>query len=148
MQNRSLPTIALVLRVLLGAWFAYSGGDKLFVRGLSAFTQDVANYRLLTPPWDAMLAYMLPWLEVVAGLCLIIGRLTRGALLAVAGMTLAFAVGVGFAWSQGLNIACGCRDSESAMNYPLKFAEFFGYWLAVAFIWWQEGKEAVRVHAE
>lgn len=140
MQNRSLSTLALVLRVLLGAWFAFSGGEKLFVGGLSAFTQDVANYRLLTPPWDAMLAYTLPWVEVVAGVCLMIGRLTRGALLAVAGMTLTFAVGVGFAWSQGLDIACGCRGSETTMNYPLKFAEFLGYGLAVGFIWWQESR--------
>ena len=41
---------ALILRVLLGAWFMYSGGGKVFVSGLDRFTRDVANYKLVSAP--------------------------------------------------------------------------------------------------
>lgn len=140
MPNRPLPILALVLRVLLGAWFLYSGGEKVFGSGLSEFTRAVANYRLVAAPWDAWVAYTLPWFEIVAGLCLVLGFWRKGALLVIAGLVAVFAIGVGYAWSQGLNIACGCRGGGAAMNYWGKMAEFAGYFAVIAFLWRMEDR--------
>lgn len=136
--SRPLPIIALVLRVLLGAWFALTGGEKLFVTGLSKFTQDIANYGLLKAPWDAVAAYSIPWFELVAGVCLMLGLLRKGSLLTIAGLVTVFSVGIGYAWSQGLNIACGCRGSSEPMNYTAKALELGGYFVAIALIAWVE----------
>ncbi len=110
--------VALVLRVGVGALFAWTGGEKLF--RLDDFTRDVANYRIVMPPWDAVVAYLLPWFELVAGVLLLVGLWTRGALVMVVGMTVVFAVGIGQAWYRGLAISCGCfGKSDEVSNYPL-----------------------------
>ena len=109
---------ALVLRVGVGAFFAWTGGEKLF--RLADFTQNVANFKMLMAPWDAVLAYTLPWFELVAGVLLLLGLWTRGALTVVAAMTAAFVVGISQAWYRGLAISCGCfGKSDEVSNYPL-----------------------------
>lgn len=130
--------VALAARVMLGAWFLYSGGVKIFGTGLDRFTRDVANYRLLTEPWDGVVAYTLPWLEVVAGVCLMLGIWRRGAILLVAGMVGMFSVAIGWAWSKGLDISCGCRGGDAPIDYWAKVAEFAGYAVVLAGLWWWE----------
>jgi uncharacterized membrane protein YphA (DoxX/SURF4 family) len=135
---------ALILRVLLGVWFAHSGGEKLFVSGLAKFTEDVANYRMLSAPWDAVVAYTLPWFEIVAGLCLTLDVLRRAALVTIAGLVTVFSYGVGHAWSQGLNISCGCRGDGKPMDYTMKALEFALYFLVLAYLAWMERRQAVE----
>lgn len=138
---KRLQTLALVLRVLLGAWFAYSGGVKIFGTGLDKFTQDVANYQLLPVPWDGIAAYGIAWTELIAGTLLLLGIWTRGALLVVAGLVAVFAYGIGHAWSLNLKISCGCRGGNEVVNYWGKVFEFWGYAMAIAFIWWRDRQE-------
>jgi len=104
---------ALLLRIALGVFFIYFGGEKLF--RLDEFTAQVGNYRIVMDPWDAVVAYMMPCFEVVVGLCLVSGLLMRGALLTGAGMIFVFMVAVGQAMVRGLDINCGCF---SASNKP------------------------------
>lgn len=99
---------------------------------------------MLAAPWDAVLAYTLPWFELFAGLCLMLSILRKGALLVISGLVAVFVVGVGYAWSQGLNIACGCRGGATAMNYWAKMAEFAGYALVIVFLWSMERAEKAK----
>lgn len=130
-------TIALILRIGLGGYFAWSGWTKVFDTGLDEFTRAVGNYRVVVAPWDAMVAYVIPWVEMIAGACLVLGIWKRGALWILAGLVGVFAFGVGQAWVRKLDIACGCLGSADgpAMNYTLKFVEFGGYWLVILLIW-------------
>jgi uncharacterized membrane protein YphA (DoxX/SURF4 family) len=129
--------VELALRLALGGWFVRSGWKKVFQIGLDEFTRAVGNYKIVYAPWDAVVAYTVPWVEMVVGLCLILSLWKRGALLALAGLVAFFAVGVGHAWSKGLNIACGCNGNPdgSPMNYTWKFAEYCAYRLAILFNW-------------
>lgn len=129
---------ALIARVLLGLWFFYSGGLKIFGSGLDRFTRDVANYQLARPPWDAVLAYSLPWVELISGVCLMLGILRRGAILSVAGMVVMFSVAVGWAWWNGLDISCGCHGGDAPIRYWHKAAEFSGYFILLGWLWWLE----------
>ena len=52
--------------------------------------------------------HLLPVLEVVVGLCLVLGLLTRGAAVVSALLFVAFIVGIASAWARGLQIDCGC----------------------------------------
>ncbi len=143
MLPRTLMQImALVLRVCLGAYFTYSGGVKIFVTGLSKFTEAVGNYRIVGAPWDAVAAYTVPWVEIVAGVCLILGVLRRGALLAVGGMVSVFSGAVGYAWSQNLNIACGCQGGDNPMDYRWKALELGILAAVVVFLWFAERKRS------
>jgi uncharacterized membrane protein YphA (DoxX/SURF4 family) len=130
--------VALALRVILGVWFAITGIIKIFFVGLDRFTADVANYRLVTAPWDAVAAYTVPWFEVLAGACLMAGVLRRGAILMIGGLVAVFAVAVGSAWARGLDISCGCFGGGEPMNYWGKAAELSAYAVVLGWLWWTE----------
>lgn len=133
---------AWLLRIGLGLWFVWSGGQKVFMSGLDRFTQDVGNYQMTRAPWDALIAYSLPWVEVVAGLCLLLGLLRRGTLLALCALVTMFAVAIGWAWAHGLNIACGCHGGNEPIRYGGKLLEFAAYYAAFGFLWWMETRAA------
>ena len=130
--------LAIVARALLGCWFIYSGAMKIFGSGLDRFTRDIANYQLVGPPFDAIAAYTVPWFEIFAGACLVLGILRRGAILVLAGLVLVFCVCVGWAWIQQLDISCGCHGGDAPIQYWNKAAEFTGYHILLAWLWWRE----------
>lgn len=134
----TLAIVALVLRVILGVWFAITGIIKIFFVGLDRFTADVANYRIVAAPWDAVAAYTVPWFEVVAGVCLMAGVLRRGAIVTIGGLVAVFAVAVGAAWARGLDISCGCFGGGEPMNYWGKAAELSAYAAVLGWLWWVE----------
>lgn len=136
--NGSWAIVALALRVILGVWLAITGVIKIFFVGLDRFTVDVANYRLVTAPWDAVAAYTVPWFEVLAGACLMAGVLRRGAILTLGGLVAVFAVAVGSAWARGLDISCGCFGGGEPMNYWGKAAELSAYAVVLGWLWWAE----------
>lgn len=132
------PGLALIARVLLGTWFVYSGGLKIFGTGLDRFTRDIANYQLVNAPWDAVAAYSVPWFELIAGLCLMLGLLRKGAILTITGLVCVFSVSIGWAWFKGLDISCGCHGGDAPIQYWAKVAEFVGYFLLLGWLWIQE----------
>lgn len=139
--HRKADIVALIARVLLGTWFVYSGGMKVFVSGLDRFTFDVANYKLVAAPWDAVVAYSIPWVELIAGTCLMLGILRKGALISIFGLVVSFTIAVGWAWSKGLDISCGCHGGDTPIHYWGKAIEFAGYYVLLAWLWWMEKPE-------
>jgi len=138
---------ALISRVVLGCWFVYSGGMKVFGSGLDRFTRDIANYKLVGPPLDAIAAYTVPWLEMVAGLCLMLGFLTRGAILVTAGLVVVFSVSIGWAWAHQFDITCGCHGGDAPIHYWGKAAELAGYFILLAWLWRMQKGSAGVPHA-
>ena len=129
---------ALVLRVLMGAWFVFTGGVKIFDSGLDQFVADIGNYKLVHGWLAIAVAYVIPWVEVVAGLCFMLGILKKGAWWAMLGLVLAFTVSVGSAWWRGLDISCGCLGGEEKISYWWKAAEFALYFATLGYLAWVE----------
>lgn len=129
-----------ILRIGLGVFFVWSGVVK--IQDLQAFTEAVGNFQIVGEPWDAVIAYSLPWVEIFAGLAVASGFGKSGGLVIIIGMLVVFNVAIAWVWSKGLNINCGCygKDSEPT-NYPLKLAANFGLILVAAaclvFMWFQ-----------
>jgi uncharacterized membrane protein YphA (DoxX/SURF4 family) len=136
--GKSIPPTALVLRIALGAWFVYSGVEKVFIGGLERFLHDISNYKIVGEPLDAIAAYTVPWFEIVAGLCLIAGILRRAAVLTIAALVCVFSICIGWAWFHQLNISCGCRGDGAPIQYWWKVAEFLGYFVVLSLLWWAE----------
>jgi uncharacterized membrane protein YphA (DoxX/SURF4 family) len=130
-----LTLLAGCLRMGLGLWFGWSGYHKVFVSGLDRFTQDIANYQLVRAPLDAIAAYSLPWVEIVAGICLMLGLLRQGTLLVLGGLVTTFVVAIGWAWAKQLDIACGCHGGNAPIQYWWKMLEFSAYYVALGFLW-------------
>lgn len=95
-----------VLRVLMGVVLAAAGAAKAFQP--EAFAVEVDRFQLT--PWLLSLAlgYFLPWFEIVTAIALFFRPLYLGALLAISGLGMLFAVAVGSAWWRELDISCGC----------------------------------------
>ena len=95
-----------VLRVLVGVVLAAAGAAKAFQP--EAFAVEVDRFQLT--PWLLSLAlgYFLPWFEIVTAIALFFRPLYLGALLAISGLGMLFAVAVGSAWWRELDISCGC----------------------------------------
>ncbi len=111
--------ILALLRIGLGSIFVYAGALKIW--NPAQFAIDVSHFQLT--PWtvSVLVAVYLPWLEVLAGLALILRRLPLGALLAIIGMTLVFMAALTSAWARGLDISCGCfgkEEAKIATNFP------------------------------
>jgi hypothetical protein len=100
--------VALV-RVLLGALFVFAAAMKL--RDPQGFAFSVKAFDLF--PADAehavkLIAFAVPWTELLIGLLLIAGLWTRAASLMLSLMLLAFIGGIVSVLARHLNVSCGC----------------------------------------
>lgn len=97
----------VVLRVLLGGLFVFGGLLKL--ESPFGFAFAIKGFKLALPDHLVIdIAFMVPWAEFLAGLCLIFGFFTRGAGLVIAVMMLAFIIGIASVIWRGLDVHCGC----------------------------------------
>ena len=97
----------------LGAVFVYASLDKIWKP--AEFARIVYHYQLIGPSPTVppivpnVFAVALPWIELVAGLCLIFNVWRREAAAAIAALLVLFLFAVGYALRRGIDIAnCGC----------------------------------------
>ena len=131
--------VEILLRVALAGFFGWSAWQKL--QDLSSFTESVGNFQFewmiewdgearnfFAAPMDAVIAYLVPWFELVAAAALLLpfSRSAGAAVLVV--MLMAFNLGLAYAWNLGItDLNCGCHGvSEAPTNFPLKMASNFG----------------------
>ena len=86
--------------------------------------------------------YLLPALEVVVGLALVLGVLTRGAAAISALLFVAFIIGIASVWARGMEIDCGCfggggANPDASSDYPWEIARDVGLLLLSGFLVWQ-----------
>lgn len=94
------------LEVVLGGLFFYAGLQK--VLHPYEFAEAVLAYRLLPESLVGLAAAGLPWLEIVAGFCLVAGLKRRSCLLLLSGLVAVFLVVILITMARGLKIDCGC----------------------------------------
>jgi uncharacterized membrane protein YphA (DoxX/SURF4 family) len=74
----------IVARLTLASIFIYASLDK--IAHPAAFAKDVYNYQILPDALINMTALVLPWLELLLGLCLLSGLWLPGAVLTANGL--------------------------------------------------------------
>jgi uncharacterized membrane protein YphA (DoxX/SURF4 family) len=128
------PPVMRVTRITIGLVFVVAALGK--IGDLAWFAQQVHNYHV-APEWsENAAAIVMPWIELLAGLALVLGvRARAGATIAFA-LMLVFTVAVAAAWARGLDFNCGCFGKVGASSIGAKkFAENVGLtllaWLAV-----------------
>jgi uncharacterized membrane protein YphA (DoxX/SURF4 family) len=98
--------VVLSARLLLGFVFVVASIDKL--ADPNAFAVSISYYRLVGEPVTLILATILPWVELLAGLFLLFGIMMRGSSLLLLLMLVLFTGGVISGIVRGLDISCGC----------------------------------------
>jgi putative oxidoreductase len=102
--------LALPARLYLGFVFLYACVHKIADPG--SFALDVATYQLLPLSLVNLAALILPWVELLAGVMIVIGLRTRAAAFLMVGMMVMFIVALAWALNQGLEMSCGCFASS------------------------------------
>ena len=101
----------LVSRLILGVVFIYASIDKIVNPG--DFAKIIANYHVLPFGLENLMAIVLPWLELIAGICLIIGVMVDGSTILVVLMNIVFIFAITQALARGISIECGCFSVSS-----------------------------------
>jgi uncharacterized membrane protein YphA (DoxX/SURF4 family) len=105
-MKKAQPWIGLLARLILGGVLLVAGYLKAFSPDKSMMA--VRAYELL-PIWLAnVLGIILPWLEIGAGLLLILGVAIRYASIFGSALMVLFIIAIAQAWARGLSIDCGC----------------------------------------
>lgn len=140
--------LGIVLRLFLGGFYVLAGGLKVADPG--KFAEAVANYRLLPHELINLVAITLPWIEIAAGLFLVVGIWVRASAWLINMMTVVFIAGIASAVARGLNIECGCFGTVGGRHVGLlAIAEDLGLlacglWL----VWKASAKPVSQVNAE
>ena len=106
--------LALPARWYLGFVFLLACLHK--IADPEAFAVDVATYGILPLSLVNLTAITLPWVELGAGIMLIVGLKARAAALMVFGMMVMFIAALAIALAQGLDMSCGCFASQGAQG--------------------------------
>ncbi len=99
--------VILVFRLLLAAFFILSACGKLV--DIERYSVDaVYNFGVLPMVLARPFGLVMPFIELLCGLGLFFGVLTRLSALGIALMSIAFFIAKGIVLSQGRSIECGC----------------------------------------
>ena len=124
------------LEVVLGGLFFYAGLQK--VLHLHEFAEAVLAYRLLPESLVGVAAAGLPWLEIVAGFCLVAGLKRRSCLLLLAGLVAIFLVVILITMARGLKIDCGCGlFSQRQVGWAAVLEDAVLLIWAAGLYWWE-----------
>jgi putative oxidoreductase len=119
LQWRGHAYLALAARVYVGVIFLAACWHKIVEPG--SFALDIATYQIMPLALVNAMAIVLPWVELAAGLMLVVGFRTRAAALLVAGMMTMFTVAIVIALHKGLDMSCGCFASQGAVDDPISW---------------------------
>ena len=132
--------VGTLARLVVGGVWLAAGLVK--VSDGAESVRAVRAYAILPESIVPTVGHALPALEIVVGLALIAGALTRGAAVVSALLQIAFIVGVSSAWARGLQIDCGCFggggfDADATSKYPWEIARDTGLLLLSSWLVWR-----------
>ena len=113
-------TLAFGARLALGVIFVYASIDKIL--NPTAFAQAVYNYRILPDLLINLTAIILPWMELLLGLCLILGLWLPGAVFLCTILLATFFGALLFNTARGLHIDCGCFSKTDGTPSEISMA--------------------------
>nr|WP_246299412.1 MauE/DoxX family redox-associated membrane protein [Nocardioides panaciterrulae] len=129
----------MAARLVVGAVWIVAGAIKL--PDPASSVQAVRAYQLLPSSMVPTVGQLLPVIEIVIGLALVVGVLTRGAAVASALLLVGFIAAIWSVWARGLTIDCGCFggggfDPNAASKYPWEIARDVGLLLLSGYLVW------------
>ena len=111
--------IGLLARLYLGGVFLFACWHKIVHP--DSFAVDVATYQILPLSLVNLFAITLPWVELGAGLMLVLGFRARSGALLTSGMMVMFIVALIIALAKGLDMSCGCFASQGSEEDPISY---------------------------
>jgi len=138
------PWLTLRVQIALGIIFVVAAWPK--IADPPGFAHMIFNYRILPGSLINLSALTMPWLELLAGLCLILGIWTRASRTIVALLLITFMIAIAFNLLRGNAIDCGCFDvSAAGRTHEERIRDMWlvllrdaGMLVMCAQLWWAE----------
>lgn len=112
MSRLAHPWLTIRVQIALGAIFVVAALPKIV--DPPSFAHMIYNYRILPSGLINVSSLVMPWVELLCGLCLIVGVWVRPARWIITLMLLVFIVAISVNLFRGNAIDCGCFDVSSA----------------------------------
>ena len=115
----------LTIRIIVGFVFIFAAVSK--VSEPEEFARAISNYKLLPIYLINILAIVLPWIEICAGILLVFGISVKENSAILSGLLLVFIIAIAISLARGLNIDCGCFGTTGGTKVGIqKLLENFG----------------------
>jgi uncharacterized membrane protein YphA (DoxX/SURF4 family) len=98
--------LIIISRLVIGFILVYAGLNKL--TNPAAFANAIDNYHIIPFGFENLAAIIIPWLEIFAGIGLILGVYVNGSALIASVLFGVFMISIASALLRGYNIECGC----------------------------------------
>jgi uncharacterized membrane protein YphA (DoxX/SURF4 family) len=123
--------LGLLARLYLGWVFVTACVHK--IADPEVFALDVASYEFLPTELVNLFAIVVPWVELVAGVMLVVAFRTRAAALLMTLMMVAFMIALASALGKGLDMSCGCFAPGVGEEDPISWLTMVrdGVWLVL-----------------
>ncbi len=126
------PTTIRLSQIAIGLLFIVAGLAK--IGDAAAFAKQVHNFRIAPVVLENLVAATLPWVELVAGVALLIGLRARAGAVISTSLLAVFTLAIIVAVARGLDIDCGCFGTSDGQGVGLtKIVQNFGM-LAVSIV--------------
>lgn len=106
------PWLTVRVQIALGIIFVVAAWPK--ITDPPSFAHMIYNYRILPGSLVNITALVMSWVELLTGLCLILGIWTRPARWLITAMLVVFMIAISINLLRGNAIDCGCFDTSAA----------------------------------
>jgi putative oxidoreductase len=106
------PWLTLRVQIAIGAIFVVAALPK--IADPPSFAHMIYNYRIVPGALVNLSALVMPWVELLAGLALILGIWVRPARWLITLMLIVFMIAIAINLGRGNAIDCGCFDVSAA----------------------------------
>jgi len=140
------------VQIALGVFFVAAALPKIV--DPPSFAHMIFNYRIVPGALVNLMALCMPWIELLAGLALILGVWKGTARTIIAALLATFIIAISINLARGNAIDCGCFDVSAAGKSreerlaDMKFVIFrdLGMLLMVAQGWWAARRREAPAH--
>ncbi len=138
------PWLTVRVQIALGVIFVVAAWPKIV--DPPSFAHMIFNYRILPAGLINISALVMPWVELIVGLCLILGVWVRPARWIVTAMLVVFIIAISINLFRDNAIDCGCFDTSAAnLTHEERIRDMWivvvrdiGMLLMCAQLWWAE----------
>ena len=146
------PWLTVRVQIALGLFFVIAALPKIV--DPPSFAHMIYNYRIVPAPLLNISALTMPWLELLAGLGLVLGIWRGTSRTIIAGMLLVFIIAISINLARGNAIDCGCFDVSAAgktreerlADMKLVIIRDIGMLLMAAQLWYASRQDRLIAH--
>lgn len=108
--------VGLMARLILGVTLIVAG--LLKVTAVDSSIAAVRTYRIVSWDFAKVIGTAMPVVEIIVGLAILVGLLTRWSALLGALAMVAFIAGIASVWARGISLDCGCFGGGGLRQDP------------------------------